>query len=54
MDNFLASDSWQQSCSLLVEKLLQNTITQNKVDEIYDNFCRDLFTEIDNLWNIKV
>ena len=49
MDN----DNWRQNIEILINKMEQTQIGQKEVDNMYNQFCRCVFAEMDKYLNYK-
>ena len=49
----LDSETWKRSLQLIIDRLLERHFAQRKLDEIYDLFCKSLFSELDSIIGIN-
>ena len=49
----LDSDIWKRSLQLIIDRLLERHFAQKELDDLYDAFCKSLFSELDSIVGIK-
>ena len=52
-ENFLKSENWKQKITTIVQQLENNIDNQNELDSVFNNLCKSLFSELDNVLKFK-